>query len=175
MRQAHKKKSTNHNTGEFFFHRFLKRRPHKRQLHRHHSVRKLKETHKNRKWGKYAAIYQNTCHSLVCHCFLHHSFVCCSLVCHYFVILPLLRLSIVCLSFLFFMFVNYLFIILSFLIPSYAVSGQNKIGRELTLLALIQCTVIKQQAVNNNWLWKLQPAVILQSWQKFNLNRIERD
>ena len=34
----------------------------------------------------------------------------------------------------------------------YTVSGQNKIGRELTLLALIQPTVIKQQAVNNNWL-----------------------
>ena len=35
---------------------------------------------------------------------------------------------------------------------AYAVSGQNKIGRELTLLALIQPTVIKQQTVNNNWL-----------------------
>ena len=35
---------------------------------------------------------------------------------------------------------------------SLTVSGQNKIGRELTLLALIQPTVIKQQAVNNNWL-----------------------
>ena len=34
----------------------------------------------------------------------------------------------------------------------YTVSGQNKIGREFTLLALIQPTVIKQQAVNNNWL-----------------------
>ena len=32
------------------------------------------------------------------------------------------------------------------------VSGQNRIGTELTLLALIQLTVIKQQAVNNNWL-----------------------
>ena len=32
------------------------------------------------------------------------------------------------------------------------VSGQNKIGRELTLLAFIQPTVIKQQAVNNNQL-----------------------
>ena len=32
------------------------------------------------------------------------------------------------------------------------VSGQNKIGRELFLLVLIQPTVIKQQAVNNNWL-----------------------
>ena len=30
------------------------------------------------------------------------------------------------------------------------VSGHNKIGRELTLLALIQPTVIKQQFVNNN-------------------------
>ena len=56
-----------------------------------------------------------------------------------------------------------------------AVSGQNKTGRELTLLALIQPTVIKQQAVNNNWLLKLQPAVILQSRQKSNLNRIECD
>ena len=37
----------------------------------------------------------------------------------------------------------------------FTVSGQNKIGRELTLLALIQPTVIKQQAVNNNSLWKL--------------------
>ena len=34
----------------------------------------------------------------------------------------------------------------------FTVSGQNKIGRELTLLALIQPTVIKQQAVSNNWL-----------------------
>ena len=33
----------------------------------------------------------------------------------------------------------------------WTVSGQNKIGRELTLLAFIQPTVIKQQAVNNNW------------------------
>ena len=32
------------------------------------------------------------------------------------------------------------------------VSGQNKIGRELTLLAFIQPIVIKQQAVSNNWL-----------------------
>ena len=58
---------------------------------------------------------------------------------------------------------------------TYTVSGQNKTGGELTLLALIQPTIIKQQAVNNNWLWKLQPAVILQSRQKSNLNRIERD
>ena len=65
--------------------------------------------------------------------------------------------------------------LLTFHSIAYTVSGQNKIGRELTLLALIQPTVIKQQAVNNNWLWKLQPAVILQSRQKSNLNRIERD
>ena len=31
----------------------------------------------------------------------------------------------------------------------YTLSGQNKIGRELTLLALTQSTVIKRQAVNN--------------------------
>ena len=35
---------------------------------------------------------------------------------------------------------------------TYTVSGQNKIGRELTLLALIQPTVIKQNVVNNHWL-----------------------
>ena len=35
---------------------------------------------------------------------------------------------------------------------TYTVSGQNKTGGELTLLALIQPTIIKQQAVNNNWL-----------------------
>ena len=58
---------------------------------------------------------------------------------------------------------------------AWAVSGQNKIGWEFTLLALIQPTVIKQQAVNNNWLWKLQLAVILLSQQKSNLDRIERD
>ena len=34
----------------------------------------------------------------------------------------------------------------------YTVSGQNKIGREFTLLPLIQPTIIKQQTVNNNWL-----------------------
>ena len=43
-----------------------------------------------------------------------------------------------------------------------AVSGQNKIGRELTQLALIQPTGDKQNAVNNNWLLRLQPAVMLQ-------------
>ena len=57
----------------------------------------------------------------------------------------------------------------------YTVSGQHKIGRELTLLALIQPIGVNQQAVNNTWLWKLQPAVILQGRQKSNLNRIERD
>ena len=45
----------------------------------------------------------------------------------------------------------------------YAVSGQNKIGRELTPLALIQPTDNRQNAVNNNWLLKLQPAVMQQN------------
>ena len=53
------------------------------------------------------------------------------------------------------------------------VSGQNKIGRELTLLALIQPTDDEQYAVNINWLLKLQPAVKLQSWQKSNFHQIE--
>ena len=45
----------------------------------------------------------------------------------------------------------------------YTVIGQNKIGRELTLLALIQPTDNRQNAVNNNWLLKLQPAVMQQN------------
>ena len=45
--------------------------------------------------------------------------------------------------------------------PAYTVSGQNTIGRELTLLALIQPTDDEQKAVNNNWLLKLQLAVKL--------------
>ena len=49
-------------------------------------------------------------------------------------------------------------------------SGQNTISRELTLLALIQPTDDEQNAVNNNWLLKLQPAIKLQSWQKSNFN-----
>ena len=56
-----------------------------------------------------------------------------------------------------------------------AVGGQNKIGRKLTLLALIQSTVIKQQAINNNWLQKLQAAVMLRNWQKSNFHQIEQD
>ena len=53
------------------------------------------------------------------------------------------------------------------------VSGQNKIGRELTLLAFIQPTGNKQNAVNKNWLLKLQPAVMLQNWQKSNFHQLE--
>ena len=53
------------------------------------------------------------------------------------------------------------------------VSGQNTIGRELTLLALIQPTNDEQNAVNNSWLFKLQPAVKLQNWQKSNFHQIE--
>ena len=53
------------------------------------------------------------------------------------------------------------------------VSGQNKIGRELTLLAFIQPTGNKQNAVNKNWLLKLQPAVMLQNWQKSNFHHLE--
>ena len=44
----------------------------------------------------------------------------------------------------------------------YAVSGQNTIGRELTLLALIQYTVYECNIVDFNWLLKLLPAVMLQ-------------
>ena len=47
---------------------------------------------------------------------------------------------------------------------TWTVSGQNRIGRELTLLAMIQLTVIKQNAVTNNWLYELHLAVMLQSW-----------
>ena len=43
------------------------------------------------------------------------------------------------------------------------VSGQNTIGRELTLLALIQPASNKQNALNHNWLFELQPAVMLQN------------
>ena len=52
-------------------------------------------------------------------------------------------------------------------------SGQNTIGRELISLALIQLIDNKQNAVNNNWLLKLQPAVKLQSWQKSNFHQIK--
>ena len=42
------------------------------------------------------------------------------------------------------------------------VSGQNTIGRELTLLAFIQHTVNEHYIAPFNWLLKLQPAVMLQ-------------
>ena len=47
---------------------------------------------------------------------------------------------------------------------AYTVSGQNTVGIYITLLILIQPTDVKQNAVNNNWLLKLQPAVQLQNW-----------
>ena len=56
-----------------------------------------------------------------------------------------------------------------------SVSGQNTIGIYITLLVLIQPTDVEQNAVNNNWLLKLQPAVKLQSWQKSNFHQIEWD
>ena len=43
------------------------------------------------------------------------------------------------------------------------VSGQNTMGSELTLLALIQPTDNKQNVVNNNGLLKLQITVLLHS------------
>ena len=52
----------------------------------------------------------------------------------------------------------------------YTVSGPNKIGRELTPLTLIQPTDFQQNAVNNNWLLKLQPAVMLQNRKKSNFD-----
>ena len=52
----------------------------------------------------------------------------------------------------------------------YTVSGQNTIGIYITPLVLIQPTDVEQNAVNNNWLLKLQPAVKLQSWQKSNFS-----
>ena len=58
---------------------------------------------------------------------------------------------------------------------SYTVSGQNTIGIYITPLVLIQPTDVEQNAVNNNWLLKLQPAVKLQSWQKSNFHQIEWD
>ena len=56
---------------------------------------------------------------------------------------------------------------------TYTVSGQNTIGIYSTPLVLIQPTDVEQNAVNNNWLFKLQPAVKLQSWQKSNFHQIE--
>ena len=55
----------------------------------------------------------------------------------------------------------------------HAVSGQNTIGIYITPLVLIQLTDVEQNAVNNNWLLKLQPAVKLQSWQKSNFSKID--
>ena len=55
----------------------------------------------------------------------------------------------------------------------YTVSGQNTIGIYITLLILIQPTDVEQNAVNNNWLLKLQPALKLQSWQKSNFHQLE--
>ena len=55
----------------------------------------------------------------------------------------------------------------------YTVNGQNTIGICITPLVLIQPTDVKQNAVNNNWLLKLQPAVKLQSWQKSNFHQME--
>ena len=54
-----------------------------------------------------------------------------------------------------------------------AVSEQNTIGIYITLLVLVQPTDAEQNAVNNNWSLKLQPAVKLQSWQKSNFYQIE--
>ena len=56
---------------------------------------------------------------------------------------------------------------------NYTVSGQNTIGIYITQLVLIQPSDIEQNAVINNWLLKLQPAVKLQSWQKSNFHQIE--
>ena len=58
---------------------------------------------------------------------------------------------------------------------SYTVNGQNTIGIYITPLVLIQPTDVEQNAENNNWLLKLQPAVKLQSWKKSNFHQIERD
>ena len=55
----------------------------------------------------------------------------------------------------------------------FAVSGQNTIGIYITPLVLIQPTDVEQNAVNNNWLLKLQPAVKLQIWQKSKFHQIE--
>ena len=57
----------------------------------------------------------------------------------------------------------------------FTVSGQNTIGISITPLVLIQPTDVEQNAINNNWLLKLQPAVKLQSWQKSNFHQIESD
>ena len=54
------------------------------------------------------------------------------------------------------------FLYLSVFLFLCTVSGQNTIGRELTLLAFIQHTVNEHYIVPFNWLLKLQPAVMLQ-------------
>ena len=56
---------------------------------------------------------------------------------------------------------------------SCTVSGQNTIGIYITPLVVIQPTDVEQNAVKNNWLLKLQPAVKLQSWQKSDFHQIE--
>ena len=53
------------------------------------------------------------------------------------------------------------------------VSGQNTIGIYITPLVLNQPTDVEQNAVNNIWLLKLQPAVKLQSRQKSNFHQID--
>ena len=58
-------------------------------------------------------------------------------------------------------------------IDTLTVSGQNTIGIYITPLVFIQPTDVKQNAVNNNWLLKLQPAVKLKSWQNSNFHLIE--
>ena len=55
----------------------------------------------------------------------------------------------------------------------YTVCGQNTIGIYITPLVLIQPTDVEQNAVNNNWLLELQPAVKLQNWQKSYFHQIE--
>ena len=60
-----------------------------------------------------------------------------------------------------------------FLFDVCSVSGQNKIGIYITPLVLIQPIDVEQNAVNNIWLLKLQPAVKVQNWQKSNFHQIE--
>ena len=64
----------------------------------------------------------------------------------------------------------FLRLLVNFLSFVYTVSGQNTIGIYITPLVLIQPTDVEQNAVNNNWLLKLQPAVKLQSWQNSNFS-----
>ena len=62
-----------------------------------------------------------------------------------------------------------------FFVVAYTVSGQYTIGREFTPMALIQPTDDRQNAVYSTWLLKLQPAVMLQNWQKSSFHQIECD